>query len=249
MHVIRTATQNIWRYHGDWPARRPVLRDGLAGIDLVALQEAFDDQPRELMGDGYEFAHSNAKGVAIASRWPIAETHELASDTLVAEIDAPFGRLVMTSHAAAWKLTNERVREREAVALARLIEELDPDHAILAGDLNAAPDAASVRFLLGLQALDGTSVAYRDAWQHDDPGHTFTPENPTMPTGEEGHWLLEPGRRIDYVLVRCSAHGPTLATRACERLLDAPVDGVWASDHFGVVAELSTHLADGRPVP
>jgi hypothetical protein len=25
---------------------------------------------------------------------------------------------------------------------------------------------------------------------------------------------------------------------ACERLFDRPVDGVWASDHFGVVADL-----------
>jgi hypothetical protein len=25
---------------------------------------------------------------------------------------------------------------------------------------------------------------------------------------------------------------------ACERIFDQPVDGVWASDHFGVVADL-----------
>jgi endonuclease/exonuclease/phosphatase family metal-dependent hydrolase len=93
------------------------------------------------------------------------------------------------------------------------------------------------------------SVAYRDAWHHGDPGHTFTPENPTMPTGEEEHWRLEPGRRIDYVLIRCSDHGPTLDTRSCERLFDEPVGGVWASDHFGVAAELADALPDGRPVP
>ena len=222
MHVVRVATQNIWGHHGDWPSRRPVLRDGLAGHDLVALQEAFDDQPRELLED-LEVAHRDASGVAIGSRWPIARTHEPASDTLVAEIDAPFGRLVFANHAASYELTAEHRREREAVALARLIEDLGPEHAILAGDLNATPDSASVRFLLGLQSLDGTSVAYRDAWQHDEPGHTFTPENPTMPTGEGGKWALEPGRRIDYVLVRCSDHGPTLDVRRCERLFDEEV--------------------------
>jgi endonuclease/exonuclease/phosphatase family metal-dependent hydrolase len=235
MDVIRVATQNIWGYHGDWPARRAVLRDGLEGFDLVALQEAFDDQPRELLAD-HQIAHRHEKGVAIGSRWPIARTHELESDTLVAEVDAPFGRLVFANHAASYELTAERAREREAVALARLIEALDPEHAIVAGDFNATPDSAGVRFLLGLQSLDGTSVAYRDA---GDVGHTFTPENPMMPTGEGGKWALDPGRRIDYLLVRCHEHGPTLDVRRRERLFDAPVGGVWASDHFGVGAVLA----------
>jgi endonuclease/exonuclease/phosphatase family metal-dependent hydrolase len=206
-----------------------VLRQGLEGFDLVALQEAFDDQPQELLPD-HEIAHSHERGVAIGSRWPIATTHELESDTLVAEIDAPLGRLVFANHAASYELTAEHVREREAVALARFIEEVDPEHAILAGDLNATPESASVRFLLGLQSLDGTSVAYRDA---GDVGHTFTPENPTM------QWALEPGRRIDHVLVRCRKDGPTLEVRGCVRLFDAAVEGVWASDHFGVGAELA----------
>lgn len=245
MHVIRVATQNIWGHHGDWPARSPMLRAGLREHDLVALQEAFDGQPAELL-DEHEVAHRTEKGVAIASRWPIARIHEPESDTLVAEIDAPFGRLVFANHAARYELIAEHVREREAVDLARLIESLDPQHAILAGDFNATPAAASVRFLLGIQSLGGMSVASRDA---GDAGDTFTPENPLMPAGEGGKWALDPGRRIDYVLVRCSDHGPTLDVRRRERLFEEPVDGVWASDHFGVAVELVTHLPDGRIVP
>ena len=133
------------------------------------------------------------------------------------------------------------------------VEEMrDDHHVVLAGDLNARRESAGLRFLLGLQSLDGMSVCYRDAWEAAHPGetgHTFTPENPTMPTGEKGHWLIEPGRRIDYVLVRCSDHGPTLDIRSCERLFDRPVRGTWASDHFGVTADLATHLPEGRPVP
>jgi endonuclease/exonuclease/phosphatase family metal-dependent hydrolase len=65
-------------------------------------------------------------------------------------------------------------------------------------------------------------------------------------TAEDRDWEL--GRRIDHVLVRCSAHGPTLDIRACERLFDEPVDGMWASDHFGVVADLSAQTPGGHPV-
>jgi endonuclease/exonuclease/phosphatase family metal-dependent hydrolase len=49
----------------------------------------------------------------------------------------------------------------------------------------------------------------------------------------------ELGRRIDHIFVRCSAHGPTLDVRACERIFDEPVDGTWGSDHFGFRADLS----------
>jgi hypothetical protein len=50
------------------------------------------------------------------------------------------------------------------------------------------------------------------------------------------------------VFVRCTDHGPTLDIRDCERIFDEPVDGVWGSAHFGVVADLSTQTSSGRPV-
>ncbi len=46
-------------------------------------------------------------------------------------------------------------------------------------------------------------------------------------------------RRIDYVLVRAGRHGPLLEVLRCDRLLDQPVGEVWASDHYGVVADLA----------
>jgi endonuclease/exonuclease/phosphatase family metal-dependent hydrolase len=99
---------------------------------------------------------------------------------------------------------------------------------VLVGDLDAAPEASSIRFLRGLQSLGGASVCYRDAWPSvhpDDPGHTFT-------QGED------PARRIDYVFVRCDTHGPTLAIRGCDLAFSEPRGDVWASDHFGVLADL-----------
>jgi endonuclease/exonuclease/phosphatase family metal-dependent hydrolase len=97
-----------------------------------------------------------------------------------------------------------------------------------------------MRFWRGRQSLDGTSVCYRDAWESLHPGesgHTFSRDNPMM---SEGNWARDIGRRIDYVLVRCGRFGPTLRIAACERIFDEPVDGVWASDHFGVVADLAS---------
>jgi endonuclease/exonuclease/phosphatase family metal-dependent hydrolase len=109
---------------------------------------------------------------------------------------------------------------------------------ILAGDFDATPDAASIRFLSGKQSLEGVSVCYRDAWASAHPGaagHTFTPESPLVRAGETA-WDIP--RRIDYVFVRCDNYGPTLDVAGCERLFDEPRDGVYGSDHYGVVADL-----------
>jgi len=54
----------------------------------------------------------------------------------------------------------------------------------------------------------------------------------------DGEWSQELGRRIDYVLVRCGIRGPSLQIVNCHRIFDQAVDGVWASDHFGVLADL-----------
>jgi endonuclease/exonuclease/phosphatase family metal-dependent hydrolase len=85
------------------------------------------------------------------------------------------------------------------------------------------------------------SVCYRDAWGSMHPGetgHTFTARNP-LKSAENDDWVLELGRRIDYIFVRCLESGPTLDVAASERIFDEPVDGVWASDHFGVMADLT----------
>ncbi len=109
---------------------------------------------------------------------------------------------------------------------------------MLLGDFNATPGSASIRFLTGAQSLQGTSVRYEDAWaaaHPDEPGHTFTPRNPLVRAGQ---MPLERGRRIDYILIRSGPHGPLLDVADCRLVFTEPVDGVWASDHFGVLAQL-----------
>ena len=68
-----------------------------------------------------------------------------------------------------------------------------------------------------------------------EQGHTFTPTNPLVRAGQ---MPLERGRRIDHIMVRSGPHGPLLDVAACRLLFDAPVHGVWASDHFAVLADL-----------
>jgi endonuclease/exonuclease/phosphatase family metal-dependent hydrolase len=271
--VVRVATLNLWGRNGAWDGRRSILVDGLRELqpDVIAFQEAVVndgyDQVADLLGASYYITHQAGReaegtGLSIASRWEVREVWEETlhvtpradpSDIAVAEILAPGplgGTLLFVHHNASWQLGFEHEREMQAVAASHFVEDLldkrKVGRVILAGDFNAAPDSASVRFWRGLQSLSDMSVCYRDAWESAhplDPGHTFTPRNPLVVTAD--NWPLELGRRIDYIMVRCVDHGPTLDVSSCERIFDKPVDGVWASDHFGVVADLA--LAGASP--
>jgi endonuclease/exonuclease/phosphatase family metal-dependent hydrolase len=275
--AVRVLTLNLWGRSGAWDERRRVLADGLRELrpDVVAFQEAVKtdgyDQAAELLGPGYRVAHHGGRsedgtGAAIASGWPLGElleedlrvsprvdpAHGWIGRVAAVEVLAPdpVGPLLFVHHKPSWQRGFERERELQAVAAARFVEGIlggDERHVVLAGDFDATPDSASVRFWSGRQSLDGTSVCYRDAWESvhpADPGHTFAPTNPLVASGE---MPLELGRRIDYVMVRCGDHGPTLDVSHCERAFDEPVDGVWGSDHFGVVADLSARTSRGRP--
>ncbi|MFL5840670.1 MAG: endonuclease/exonuclease/phosphatase family protein [Thermoleophilaceae bacterium] len=264
-HRLRVLTINLFGQGADWPARRAVVLAGIRELrpDLIAFQDAINsadyDQVGDLVGGTYEVVHQESagddgSGVSIASRCPIVEVRQLDLEVsarvagfpctaLAAEIDAPppVGRLFLVNKRTSWQYGAERERELEAVAVARWLEALVAErslHVVLASDLNAAPDSASVRFLTGLQLLDGTSVCYHDAWPASPGGAvglTFTADNPLVRAGE---MPLEPGRRIDYVLVRAGAHRPTLRVSSCALAFTEPIAGVFASDHYGVLAEL-----------
>ncbi len=275
--VVRVATLNLWGTSGAWDERRSVLIEGFRQLqpNVVALQEAVKadgyDQVADLLGSGYHVVHQSGRsadgvGASIASLWPLGEVREAdlhvtsrldPSQRWIGSVAAaevltpdPVGPLLFVHHKPSWQRGFEYERELQAAAAARFVEGLVGElnaHVVLAGDFDATPDASSVRFWQGRQSLGGASVCYRDAWESmhpGEPGHTFTPRNPLVAGGE---MPLELGRRIDYVMVRCGDHGPTLDVTACERIFDEAVDGVWASDHFGVVADLSAQTASGRP--
>ena len=134
----------------------------------------------------------------------------------------------------------ENERELQAVMVARKVEEVREGrdlHVVIAGDMDADPSSSSIRFWTGRQPLSGMSVCYRDAWEARHPDE----RGETVNFAAHEDW---PFRRIDYILVRCGEHGgPTLPITRCERWMDRPVDGLSASDHFGVVADLALDSA------
>jgi endonuclease/exonuclease/phosphatase family metal-dependent hydrolase len=263
---VRVVTLNLLTYaSADGPARHQVVKRELPNLsaDVVALQEVTRrpgfDQAADLLGAGYEIVDlpggdPTYGGECLAARGSAVRIERLdeplagaggsrrASAAAVEVVAPDVGNVLVVHHKGTFELTAEHVRERQAVATARFVEDLLRDRpglpVVLLGDFNAAPDSAGIRFLTGRQSLDGFSVRYEDAWtaRHGAaPGLTFDPRNPLVRAGQ---LPSERGRRIDYVLIRSGVHGPPLDVADCRLLFTDAVDGTWASDHFGLLADL-----------
>jgi endonuclease/exonuclease/phosphatase family metal-dependent hydrolase len=263
-------TLNIWHDQGPWAQRCQRLRAWLDRLDpdVVSLQEVLRgptcDQLAELFaGRGHHLDFEPATvfwrdtslsfGNAVASRFPIRDRAALrlpeSGDherrvALSVTIETPHGLLGFTTTHLNWKLHHGYVREKQVVALAAFSRarrpglELPP---VIAGDLNAEPDSAEIRFLTGLQSLAGKSALFYDAWRvagDGSPGFTWSNRNPYARVA------IEPDRRIDYVLAGYPQASGVGRLESCRVVCDDEVAGVWPTDHFGVIAEIRT-----EPIP
>ena len=194
-------------------------------------------------------------GSAVATRWShevlevldlrLTDALDVPWATMAVKVPIPqFGGLLFIGCTTSWRLDAEAARERQVVAPA----DLDARHrvaapTIIAGDFNATPDAASIRFLTGRQALQGRNVHYDDVWEvaTDGPGYTWTSTNPA-PRAEIDQIVGQPDhhRRLDHIFIGSWHAHPDVRCRIDEVALvfNAPVDGLWPSDHFGVLARL-----------
>jgi endonuclease/exonuclease/phosphatase family metal-dependent hydrolase len=187
-------------------------------------------------------------GNAILSRWPVAARAELPLPVaegeqprvaLHARLDTPGGPLpFFTTH-----LTHRPDASAERVAQVRALAGFVAEHQqrggyppVVTGDLNAEPDSDELRLLCGtLTAPVVPGLVLLDAWRYaepGDPGHSWSRRN--------GH-LAGSGTfdaRIDYVLVGLP-RDTSGWVRSVRVAADGAVGGVWPSDHFAVVADLT----------
>ncbi len=198
---------------------------------------------------GADDGEGDAFGNLIASRWPIVASERRALPgeesgesrcALAAHIESPYGIVPVVCTHLNWKLHHGVIRERQVIEVAALAEEWARGAAfppLIIGDLNAEPDATEIRFLCGLTSLAGRSTYFQDAWRvrgDGGPGYTWDNRNPYAAT------VHEPDRRLDYILVGLPEFTARGVIARAALAFTEPLDGVWASDHFGVVADIRT---------
>lgn len=270
---VRILTLNVWNTEGDPRRPEVINRGiRQLEPDLIALQEVVHTAGTRsletlLAGLAFHVTHQaevqesvprfsdRYGGAAVATRWPhqvvevldlrLAGMSDVPWATLAAVVKVPTeGEMLFIAATAAWRPSAEAVRERQAIAIA----DLDARHrrdlpTVIAGDFNAGPEAASIRYLTGRQSLDGRSVLYHDAWAiaGKGPGYTWSTENPNTRRGiDQIVRQREYRNRFDYVFVGSwDAHPKAHArVQSAEIAFDQPIEGIWASDHSGVVVDL-----------
>lgn len=263
---MRVMTWNLWGQFGPWTSRKKAITSTLAEVrpDLCGLQEVWlaDDQNlaeelAERLGMYWCWkmaAHVSTEssnevriGNAILSRWPILADAEVSLPiadgdesrvAVHARIQAPGGMLPMfTTH-----LTHHPGASRIRVAQVQQVAAFVAEHSVncayppvVTGDFNAEPASDEIRLLGGiLTAPVVPGQVLVDAWRYADPadpGFTMDRANGYR------HASQIPNSRIDYILIGLPEHGRGRVQSA--RLAGrAPIDGVWPSDHFAVVADL-----------
>ncbi|CCH31286.1 RNA repair domain-containing protein [Actinosynnema sp. NPDC047251] len=256
--AVRVLTWNVlWdRYDRelvDTARRRPLLLAGLAAADadVIALQEVEPDLMALLLAQpwvraGYALdvdptaPDVDRTGVVVLSRLPVLaagrlplSAHKAVAAVVVATEAGPL--VVAATHLTSDHTANGAGKRR--AQLARIGEALAgvAGDVVLVGDFN-----------------DGTrrpaaALGLRDAWleaRADEPP-TFDPVvNPLAAVSS----LTGRAARLDRVLVR-----GRLRCAVADLVGDRPVDGRYASDHFGVLATLappaSAGVLDVEPTP
>lgn len=235
--------------------------------DVVCLQEVWADEEVELSAElaehlgGFHHVYGSRLdfegvrfGNAVLSRWPIVASDVLAlparADTeelrtcVRADIDGPRGALQVFSTHLNWRFDQSGVRQDQVRSICTFIDTSKPSGGrayppILGGDFNAEPDSDEIRMLTGRSDPPVPKLVFHDAWEvagqasdSSATGATWSNDNPYARLD------LEPDRRIDYLFVGWpKAGGAGHVTRCTVEGLE-PVDGVVASDHLALLAEM-----------
>jgi len=239
---MRVVTRNVRHDAGD-PRRTDLLNRELRALrpDLAALQEVRHPEQLTRLLAHTRLRHVTHQadvlrdqppeagmfgGTAIATREPhrVVDVVERRIDgfhywTLAVRV----GNLLFVAPTTPWQPAAANVRHLQAQEVTLRYGGMLP--LIVAGDLNALPEEAAVRHL---------STHLQDAWRiaGDGPGLTWSADNP-LAAAEIARFDGTPGR-IDYVFA-----GADFAVRSARLVGERPVDGVWLSDHAGVVADLT----------
>lgn len=258
---LRVLSWNLWWQFGPWKSRAPAIAATLSEIDadIIALQEVWDDGTDNfaalLAADlGYHYVYAPGArpngihlGNAILSRWPITKSAikalygqkgaEELRVALYGNVDGPRGAIPVLCTHLNYMQHHSHIRQKQVADLAGFINQTRPWKfpPVLCGDFNAEPGSDEIRMLTGQTSVPAENLVFHDAWAFLHPhqsGFTWDNRNPYVAPD------LGPDRRIDYVFTGWPALRGAGHIVDCRIVGNQPVDGIWPSDHYALLAEL-----------
>ncbi len=246
---MKILTLNTWQDRGPWRARWELIFRGLktCDADIVGLQEVFDmdwaREIRERSGYPYLVVSGEHSGLIFLSRFKLIEQECLVMKTkspsedyfryiFYVLVDAGGKKIALFNTHLSWKADENEARMKQTLELAEFVQKKGGDlPVVLLGDLNAGPETPSATYLRETLKWCDTFGAKNLG----DPGLTWDYTNPYAKAA--GEKMAE--RRIDYIFIREQA-GIFKKILSSRLVLNEPsVEGVYPSDHFGVMTEFS----------
>ena len=243
---MKILTLNTWQEIGPWQERWKVTFEGIDRLrpDIVAFQELFNPSWASEVKKRTGFSHlifpKENGGLTLYTNYPVKTwgivqlTQSPLEDyfrfVLWAQLQINGNRLFVFVTHFSWMLEDGATRKKQVEEALALIQEKAPKaESLFMGDLNAPPDSPEIQALI-------ERGHFRDLFLEKhahEKGYSWDNRNPYV----AGASHLLPDRRIDFILARGS--GPLLKNLiSCDLVLTQPdARGIWASDHFGMLAE------------
>jgi len=241
--TVKVVTLNLYHDKDDWPKRRVQIVDKLRQLrpDAIALQEVLQHETLPNQAEwlaaqlDYQWyfisidpaGNPRRYGNAILTRHPILKRGQKSLQPLDDSRTAGFVRIDLRGrplnlYATHLHWTDEggAIRSRQIDDLMQYIDETSGNiPSLVAGDFNATADSPE---------LAGLRERFVDIYGNRHP------DADTLSSSTLNLKYFAP-KRIDHVFFQRDAFAPLSATI----LFDRPdTQGIWASDHFGLLAEL-----------
>jgi len=244
---MKILTLNTWQERGPWQDRWEIIFKGIEKYqpDVIGFQEVFNKEWAREVGVRLGYPESvipdEPSGLMFLSKFPVldsasrtyrmqAPTEEYFRYALFAELKINQKRLGLFNTHLSWRLDEGKIRSAQIDELLSFIEEKCPKYEkAVMGDFNAPPKTAEVKKMT-------EEAGYTDIYDKVHPGQPgLTWDNRNIYASATQHPL--PDRRIDYLFTHGQKYLLTHAETA-EILYSEPNDqGIFASDHFGLMAE------------
>lgn len=259
--LLRLVTINTWKCDGNYRQRLALLKTQLADLqpDVVACQEVFQTGDRadtgralaDALGMHYAVAPARHKprlfegqrtdsysGLGLLSRFPILNTDTVPLPPHPDDTDRLAQLVWLNVNGASVLVVNTHLthlRGQSALRQAQLATLLthpaltETNHAavFLCGDFNAEQASPEIQFL-----LNHPTISVQNTYQLGNgtaPGYTM-PDRDSQPTERNR------SRCIDFIFSLTTSPRVHPDITEARVVLNAPdADGVYASDHFGVL--------------
>jgi len=246
---VKILTLNTWQERGPWRDRWELILKGIKeyDADIVAFQEVFNmdwaREVRERSGYPYLAVSGEHSGLIFLSRFKPVEQECLVMKTksptedylryvFYLKVDTDGGSIALFNTHLSWRTGENDVRMKQTLELEAFVEQKAKDLPVaVMGDFNGASNTPPVVYLREIRKWIDTF------WVKSPgvPGLTWDYRNPYAEAEREK--MAE--RRIDYIFIR-ERTGPFEKILSSRVVFNEPSgEGVFPSDHFGVVTEFS----------